>query len=113
MGRRHVGAVRVEDQPGQQAGSLRACGEAPLASIGGEPVLHDPPELCIDDRVMLAGVGGVLMGDLAAIDAILQQQIERAAREWLAARKTAASPRTTLADDAQTVEFDFQQRNRA
>ena len=96
MGRRHTGAVGVDDQSGQQAWSLRACSKETLASICGEPVLDDPPELRIDDRVVLARVGRALVDDLAAIDAILQQEIERAAREWLAARQTSAGPARRL-----------------
>ena len=87
MGRREAIAVAIEDQTRQQARRLRAHGQRPLASIGGEPVLNDLPKFRIDDRLVLAGVDFALVGDLAAIEPVLQHQVERAARETACRRR--------------------------
>ena len=47
--------------------------------------LNRIPERLIDDRRVFAGMGLALVNDLATIDTVLQNQVERAARERLAA----------------------------
>ena len=58
-------------------------------------------------------MGLSLVNDLAAIDAVLQYQVERAAREWLAADCATRRTRPRLALDASGVELLFQQPDRA
>ena len=53
------------------------------------------------------------MNDLAEIGTVLQHQVERAAREWLAANKAAGSARPRFALDAAGVELLLQQPDRA
>ena len=52
------------------------------------------------------------MNDLAEIGAVLQHQVERAARKWLAANRMAGSARPRFALDAAGVEFLLQQPDR-
>ena len=56
-----------------------------LGGIGGALRLNRIPQRRIDDRRVLARMGLPLVNDLAEISAVLQYQIERTARERLAA----------------------------
>src|SRR5438477_5410888 len=58
-------------------------------------------------------MGLPLMNDLAEIGTVLQHQVERAAREWLAANRAAGSTRPRLAFNAVSVELLLQQPDRA
>src|SRR5438034_11026319 len=58
-------------------------------------------------------MGLALVDDLAAIDPVLQHQIERAAREWLAAAPATRCARPQPAVDAAGVELVLQQPDRA
>ena len=64
---------------------MSACAGDALGGIAGELHLNRIPQRLIDDRRVFAGMGLALVNDLAAIDAVLQNQVERAARERLAA----------------------------
>ena len=65
-----------------------------------ELALHLSPELLVDDRRVFAGKCLVLVDDLAAIDRVLQHQIQRPARKPLAAVGAAVRRGAALADDA-------------
>src|SRR6201984_831212 len=54
-----------------------------------------------------------LMSDLAEIGAVLQHQVERAARKWLAANRATGSVRPRFALDAAGVELLLHQPDRA
>ena len=56
--------------------------------------LHLVPQHLVDNRGMLSRIGVAFMRDLAAIDAVLQHQIEGAAGEFLATIGSAVSPRS-------------------
>src|SRR6266404_9636739 len=58
-------------------------------------------------------MGLLLVDDLAAIDAVLQHQVEPAAREWLAASQATRCARPQLALDAVGVQLVLQQPDRA
>src|SRR5262245_21605943 len=62
---------------------------------------------------MLARVGGAPVHDLAAIDAVAQQMIERAAAEGAAAKHAAGGEDTLLAADALSIKVDLQLGNTA
>src|SRR6266481_2708724 len=75
------------------------------------------PEGC--GRTTLPG-GGVLarrelflVNDLAAIEAVLQHQVERTAGEWFPTRDAARSARPQLALDAPGFQLALQQPDRA
>ena len=56
------------------AGARAGVAIDPVCLQGG---LHPVPQILINDRVVLAWIDLVLMHDLAAIDAVLQYEIER------------------------------------
>src|SRR5271156_1574182 len=58
-------------------------------------------------------MGLALVNDLAAIEAILQHQVERTAREWLVADEAPRSARPRLAFDPSGFNLVLQQPNRA
>jgi hypothetical protein len=53
-----------------------------LGGVAGKLGLDRTPQRLIEDRLMFARVGLPVMDDLAAIDAVLQHQVERTAGEW-------------------------------
>lgn len=65
-------------------------------AIDGEFVLDELPQLQIDNGVVLAGVGHALMSYFAAIDTILQHQVERAAGEPFAPASCPPAPSRRL-----------------
>src|SRR5438067_1232843 len=99
MGRRHRITVALENQARQQTRRLGAHAvkkgkryryyvstelitgsrSEHLVPVGCEPVLHDLPQFRIDDGIVLAWVDLILVSDLAAVQAILQHQVEGAA----------------------------------
>ena len=81
MGRRHAIAVAGEQHAGEQARLASTCCGVALGGIGGELRLDRIPQKLIDDRCVFAGMGLSLVSDLTAIEAVLQDVIERAARE--------------------------------
>ena len=65
------------------------------AGVAIDPVFfhggpHAVPQIVINDRVVLAWIDLVLMHDLAAIDAVLQYELERPPGNRLAAMETPA-----------------------
>jgi hypothetical protein len=62
---------------------------------------------------VLAGIALVLVDDLAAIDPVAQDQVERAPAEPLAAPASARHAGPDLAGDAVGFEFLLQQSHRA
>ena len=105
MGRRHAIAVAVKQHAGKQARLAGACGGVALGGTGGELRLDRIPQRLIDDRRVFARMGLSLMNDLTAINAVLQYQVERAAREWLTANAATRSGRPRLALDPPSLEL--------
>src|SRR6266446_10197349 len=62
---------------------------------------------------MLTRMGLLIVDDLASIDPVLQHQIQRAAREWLAAAQATRCARPQPALNAAGVELVLQQPDRA
>src|SRR5947199_2144828 len=113
MARRHPMAVAIKQQAGEEARLTMSCACVPLGGVAGKLCLNRIPQRRIDDRRVLTRMGLLLVDDLAAIDAVLQHQIERAAREWLAAAPATRCARPQPALDAAGVELVLQQPNRA
>src|SRR3984893_1296755 len=67
----------------------------------------------VDDWRVCARMGLSLVNDLAEIGAVPQHQVERPAREWLAADQATRSARPRLAFDPSGFECVPQQPNRA
>ena len=82
-------------------------------AVYGKLVLNNLPEFRIDDGIVLAGVNVTLVRNLTPIEPVLQQQVERAARELLTAREPAAGPFATLAANVPTVKLGPKQRDGA
>src|SRR5215471_7839837 len=98
MAWRHPMAVAIKQQAGEEARLTMSCACVPLGGVAGKLCLNRIPQRLIDDRRVLARMGLRLVNNLAAIDAVLQHQIERAAREWLAAVQATrgAGPQSAL-----------------
>ena len=108
MGRRHAIAVAVKQHAGEQARLASARAGVALGGIGCELRLDRIPQRLIDDRRVFAGMGLPLVHDLAAIEAVLQDVIQRSAREWLAANAATRSARPRLAFDLPSFELVLQ-----
>ena len=113
MRRGHPMAVAVKDQPGQQARAFDMAAASVLDCVLGEPPLHRIPQLLVDDRLVLTGIGVVAVDDLAAVDPVPQHQVERAAGDRLAAPAAPRSAGPALADDPPGFEFLLEQPHRA
>ena len=112
VARRHLVAVGVEQHAGEQARLARSGAEVSLGSVGGELGLGHIPQRLVDDRRVFAGVGLSFVDDLAEIGAVLQDQVERTARERPAASDAARSARPCFALDSLCFELLFQQPDR-
>jgi hypothetical protein len=76
IGRGHGVAATVENQPGEKSSGLQPR-PAPGAPIGQEPGLNRTPESLVDNALVLTGIAHAFVDDLAEIDAVLQQVVER------------------------------------
>ena len=83
VARRHRAAVGVEQHAGEQARPARSSTGVALGGVVRELRLNRIPQRLVDDRRVFAGMRLSLVNDLAEIGTILQNQVERAAREWL------------------------------
>src|SRR6516164_160586 len=113
VARRHPVALGVEQDPREQARLVRAGAGGALDSIAGEPHLSRIPQQLINDWRMFARMGLSLVNDLAAIGAVPQHQVERPAREWLAADHPTRDARPRLAFASLSFELFLQQPHRA
>src|SRR5438270_3220309 len=101
MARRHSIAVAIKQHAGEEAWLLSFSALVALGGVVGKLGLNRIPERLIDDRLMFAKIGLFVVNDLAPVNAVLQDQVERAASKWLATRDPARGARPQLALDAQ------------
>ena len=83
----------------------------PIGSVDailGQDGLHVVPKRLVDDGFMLARIALALVDDLAPIDPVLQHQVERTARQRLAAIAAAIGGCPDLADDAGGIKLLLQ-----
>src|SRR5213596_1344432 len=113
MARRHPIAVAIKQQAGEEARLTMSSACVPLGGVAGQLCLNRIPQRLIDDRRMLTRMGLLLVDDLAAIDPVLQHQIERTAGEWLAAPPATRCAGPQFALDAAGVQLVLQQPDRA
>src|SRR6516162_11262879 len=113
IARRHPVALGVEQHPGEQARLVRAGAGGALGGIAGEPHLNRIPQRLVDDWRVFARMGSSVVNDLAAVGAVPQHQVERPAREWLAADHPTRGTRPRLALPSLGFEFFLQQPHRA
>src|SRR6202042_1210532 len=96
MARRHPVAVAIKQHAGEEAGLVISCARVPLGDVAGKLSLDRVPQRLIDDRRGLARMELALVNDFAEIGAVLQHQVERAARERLAAHEAPGGARPPL-----------------
>src|ERR1700736_1339442 len=112
MARRHAVAVAIKHHAGEEARLARSSAASVPGSIAGELLLNGIPQWLIDHRRVFAGMELALVNDLAEIGAVLQHQVERAARERLAAHESPGSARPRLTFDPARFELRLQQADR-
>src|ERR1700757_4322195 len=112
MARRHPIAVAIKQHADQEAGWVSFSAIVALG-VAGELGLDSIPQRLIDDRLVFARIGLCIVNDLAAIDAILQYQVERTTGERFPTRDAARGARSQLAPDAPGLQFVLQQPDRA
>src|SRR3984893_3365386 len=112
MAWRHPIAVAIKQHAGKEAGLARSSAALAPGSIADELLLNGIPQWLIDDRRVFAGMELALVNDLAEIGAVLQHQVERAARERLAADEAPGSARPRLTFDPARFELRLQQADR-
>src|SRR5580693_2749502 len=105
MASRHPIAVAIKQHAGEEAGLARSSAALAPGNIAGELLLNGIPQWLIDDRRVLATVELALVDDLAEIGAVLQHQVERAARKRLPAHEPPGSARPRLTFDAAHFEL--------
>ena len=112
MARRHPIAVAIKQHASEEA-RLPSFSALALGGVAGKLRLHGIPERLIDNRLVFAKMALLVVDDLAAIDAVLQHQIERTAGEWLATRDAARAARPQFALDVAGFQLVLQQSDRA
>src|SRR5580692_3452927 len=105
MARRHAIAIAIKQHAGEEAGLVISCARVPLGDVAGKLNLDRVPQRLIDDRRVLATMELALVNDLASVNAVLQHQVERAARERLAADEAPGSARPRLTFDPARFEL--------
>src|SRR5260370_38150090 len=93
MARRHPVAVAIKQHAGEQAGLVISCARIPLGGVAVKLSLDRVPQRLIDYRRVLARMELALVNYVAEIDAVLQHQVEGAARERLSADAGAGKAR--------------------
>src|SRR5260370_23302495 len=96
MARCYPIAVAIKQHASKEA-RLPSFSALALGCVAGKLRLHGIPERLIDNRLVFAKMGLLVVDDLAPIDAVLQHQVERTAGEWLATRDAARPPRPQFA----------------
>jgi hypothetical protein len=79
MGRCHPRSGVIVDQARKQAYLGHAGTGRTVEPVGREPALNLVPERFIDDWRVFAGIAVLFVNDFAAVDAVLQHEIESAA----------------------------------
>src|SRR5580704_676915 len=107
---------RLSETPkfaGKEAGLVISCARVPLGEVAGKLSLDRVPQRLIDDRRVFARVELALVNDLASVNAVLQHQVERAARERPAADEAPGNARPQLTFDPARFQLVLQQSDRA
>src|SRR5260370_24087460 len=98
MARCYPIAVAIKQHASKEA-RLPSFSALALGGVAGKLRLHGIPERLIDNRLVFAKMGLLVVDNLAPIDAGLQHQIERAAGEWLTTRDAARGARPQFSFD--------------
>src|SRR5260370_1935397 len=92
MARRHPVAGAIKQHASEQAGLVISCARIPLGGVAVKLSLDRVPQRLIDYRRVLARMELALVNDLASVNAVLQHQVECAARERPAAHEAPRTP---------------------
>jgi hypothetical protein len=106
-------AAFVEGQSGEQAGILCVYSCSSIDPVLGEDGLNPVPKGLVHDGLMLSRMGVALVRDLAAIDAVLQHEVEGAAGELVTAIDSPVREGAVFAADSRSVEFCFKGTHRS
>src|SRR5262249_22300028 len=85
----------------------------PIHSILGKNRLNQIPKGFGDNGRMFSGIGVALVGDLAAINAVLQHEMEGTARKLLPAATGTVSIDPPLALDSRFFQFGLEDAHRS
>src|SRR5215472_4440235 len=113
MARRHPIAVAIKQHADEEARLASFSAIVALGGVAGGLCLDCIPERLIDDRLVFARIGLFVVNDLAAINAVLQYQVERTASEWLAAAQATRCAGPQFGLNTLGVELVLQQADRA
>ena len=105
--------VSSKAKPARRLGCFAYEANLPIDPILGKDGLNSVPKGLVHNRRMLSGIGIALVGDLTAIDAILQHEIEGAAGELLAAVRRAVCQNPPLAPDLRFFQFSLEEAHRS
>ena len=105
MARRQSFAGLVKNQAGEEAWLFRIRSGCAIDPIFGKDRLNLVPQDLIDNWLMLSRVCIPLVCDLAAIDAVLQHQIEGPAGKLLTAKGSAVCQYPPLAPNSRGIKF--------
>src|ERR1700732_2404607 len=105
-------ASLIEELPDQRAARASYPSSLLWRSVT-ELVLHAVPCLAIENCLVLPGVAGALVRDLADVEGVRQQRIKRSAREWLPTGTGPIAVSTLLRSDPLLIEVLLQQSHRA
>ena len=113
MTRGQPAAVRIEQLADEGARlGLPVLGKRPRPLID-EFGLNRVPERAIDDRLVLAGMALSLMGDLADIDWVREEGVQRPSAEEIASDPVPVAIGTGLGPDTASIEMLLQQPDRS
>src|SRR5712672_402285 len=113
MARRHPITIAIKQHAREEAWLPSFSALVALGSVAGKLSLDRIPERLIDNRLVLARIGLLVVNDLAPINAVLQHQVERTAGERLPTRDAARGAGPQLALDAPRFQLVLQQPDRA
>src|SRR3954466_6819389 len=108
----HPLALCIEQNADQHARAVVAAAISPFDPVGAEDDLDLVPKVLVNNGIVFAGVALVLVDDLAAIDPVLQHEIESTAGERLAAIRTAIRSLAGLAGDPLRIQVGLEQPDR-
>src|SRR5260370_8666657 len=111
MARCYPIAVAIKQHASKEA-RLPSFSALALGGVAGKLRLHGIPERLIDNRLVFAKMGLLVVDDLAPIDAVLQHQVERTAGEWLATRAAARAARPQFPVDVARFHLSLHQSTR-
>jgi len=105
----HPLALRVEQKAGQHARPIVGAAIGTFDPVRAEDDLGLVPEALVDNGVVLSGIALVLVNGLAAIDPVLQHEIESAARQRFTAIGMPIRCLPGLADNALRIQVGLEQ----